>query len=105
MDFIRIYIRDQFGVDHEIVLPNDPAYSLMELLRAADFPILGTCGGIALCASCQIYVLSNHLLNEKNDAEEKLLDTLVNSKNNSRLACQLRIHESLDQMILQIVGE
>ncbi|MBK8449896.1 MAG: 2Fe-2S iron-sulfur cluster binding domain-containing protein [Saprospiraceae bacterium] len=102
MEFINIYIRDRSKTDHVIELPNDPAYSLMEMLRAAELPILGTCGGMALCASCHIYILSSHKLPNKNNAEEQLLDSLINSKENSRLACQLHIHESLDQLIIEI---
>jgi ferredoxin-2, mitochondrial len=102
MEFITLYIRDKNSNLHEIQLPNDPAFSLMELLRAAELPILGTCGGMALCASCHIYIHSPVQLHEQNEAEERLLDSLMNSRDNSRLSCQIRMSDKLEGLILEI---
>jgi 2Fe-2S ferredoxin len=104
MEFITIYIKEKEQEIKKFLLPNDPSYSLMELMRAVELPVPGTCGGIALCASCHIYVLSEHNLSIANEEEISLLDSLPNSKNNSRLSCQLRINESLNNLIIEIAG-
>ena len=37
-----------------------------------NFPVEGTCGGMALCASCQCYVNSgNHTIPEKSGGRRK----------------------------------
>ncbi len=77
----------------------------MELLRSSELPIPGTCDGMALCASCHIYVLSDQHLSDKNEDEQRLLDSLANSHENSRLSCQLRMGESLHKLILEIAPE
>jgi len=77
----------------------------MELLKDSELPILGTCGGMALCASCHIYVHSENNLPAIKDAEELLLDSLVNSQQNSRLACQIPVGDYLDQLILEIADQ
>ncbi len=102
MEYITIYIKDKTDKNRAVTLPNDPAFSLMEMLRAAELPILGTCGGMALCASCHIYIHSNHVLPEISEEEARTLDSLPNFKANSRLSCQLRISESLDQLQIEI---
>lgn len=105
MEFITIYIQDKVHAKREFILPNEPAFSLMEMLRANELPIPGTCDGIALCASCHIYILSDHALTQKNDEEIKLLDSLPNSEINSRLSCQLRMNESLDKLYIELAVE
>jgi 2Fe-2S ferredoxin len=36
----------------------DMAMNIMELCKAYELPVEGTCGGMAMCASCQCYVLN-----------------------------------------------
>jgi ferredoxin len=104
MDFITIFIKDKTQNKREFILPNDPAFSLMEMLRASELPVLGTCGGIALCASCHIYVLSDNALPKQNEEELKLLDSLHNYQSNSRLSCQLRMNDKLHQLTIEIAS-
>lgn len=105
MEWLTIIIRDKNQIDHTIQIPNEASYSLMELLKASELPILGTCGGMALCASCHIYIHSENALPEMKDAEELLLDSLVNSKQNSRLSCQIPVGDYLDQLIIEIADQ
>jgi 2Fe-2S ferredoxin len=105
MEFLTIFIKDKTQNIQEIILPNDPSFSLMELLRAAELPILGTCGGMALCASCHIYIHSNHTLPQKSDSENLVLDGLPNSQINSRLSCQLRMNDSLDKLFIELATD
>ncbi len=105
LEVIHIQIIDKLNQKHELQFPNDSSYSLMEMLRAAELPILGTCGGLALCASCHVYILSNQSLPNMKVEEEHLLDSLHNSKSNSRLSCQLRVNDILDGLICQLAPE
>jgi len=105
MSDITIKIKDREGVVHELQAPTDMAMNIMELCKAYELPVEGTCGGMAMCASCQCYVLSNHNLPEKQDAEEDMLDQAFYVEDNSRLGCQLPITEELDGLEIELAPE
>ena len=89
---ISFEVEDLSGTNRTIEVPEDISLSLMEVLVASDYPVLATCGGMALCATCHVLVeegMDN--LNPSNDAELDMLDTLPDASHNSRLACQIRI--------------
>ncbi|MEQ8810330.1 MAG: 2Fe-2S iron-sulfur cluster-binding protein [Imperialibacter sp.] len=93
---IKFKVEDRAGEVLEIEVPGDMGLNLMEVLKASEFPVLGTCGGMALCASCHVSVEEGlDQLDEQRDAELDMLDTLPNALPNSRLACQLPINEKL----------
>lgn len=102
---ITIYIVHPDGTRDDLELPTDLNMSLMEVLRANGYPILATCGGIALCATCAIEVLSGskHLLPAM-DQELDMLDTLPDSNGSIRLACQIRLSPALDGMVIRLAG-
>ena len=52
MSDITIFLKDRTGKEHELIAPTDMAMNLMELCKAYELPVEGTCGGMALCASC-----------------------------------------------------
>lgn len=81
------------------------AMSLMEVLKGSGYPIEARCGGMALCATCHIEVLSDTHLPEPHDEELAMLDTTPNYTEHSRLSCQLRINEAMNGMKLRILGE
>ena len=56
---IQISVIDREGVTHELMAPTDMNMNLMEVCKAHELPVEGTCGGMALCASCQCYVLGS----------------------------------------------
>lgn len=101
---ITIYVQDSFGERHALTLPTDITLNLMEALKAGEFPVLGTCGGMALCASCHIEVLEGEVPNEPQDAEWSMLDTVPAITDRSRLACQIPITEELDGLVVRIIG-
>lgn len=51
---------------------------------------------MALCASCHMYILSDHELPELSEDEENMLDQAFFVKPNSRLGCQIKISEEVD---------
>ena len=54
---IKITVIDRTGESHQLQAPTDIAMNLMEVCKAYELPIEGTCGGMAMCASCQCYIL------------------------------------------------
>lgn len=99
MSDIKIKITDREGVVHQVDAPTDMNMNLMEVVRSYELApegTLGICGGMAMCASCQCYVLSEHNLPEKSDDEEAMLSEAFFVKDNSRLGCQIHMTEELD---------
>ena len=105
---VTIYITDRNGVKHEVLAPTDMNMNVMELIRSyelAEEGTVGICGGMAMCASCQCYVLNNVLQTERNDDEEAMLSEAFNVKENSRLGCQIHITEAIDGLAIELAPE
>jgi len=103
-DLINITVEDQEGNINNLELPTDISLSLMEALKASEYDILATCGGMALCATCHIQVLDDFELPEPGDDEADMLDTLHNAASDSRLSCQIRVTPELQGMRIKIIG-
>tara|TARA_R110002124_G_scaffold65038_5_gene178076 strand:- start:107 stop:430 length:324 start_codon:yes stop_codon:yes gene_type:complete len=98
---IHVEIDNQERVPLEI--PVDMGLSLMEVLKAYEYDILATCGGMALCATCHIEVLQGaELLPDSNDAELDILDTMPDANEKSRLACQLRPSVEMNGLVIRL---
>ena len=102
---IKITVIDQEGVSHQLDAPTDMAMNLMEVCKAYELPVEGTCGGMAMCASCQCYVLSDHPLNEKSPDEEAMLSEAFHVKENSRLGCQIPMDKKLEGLKVELAPE
>ena len=105
---VTIKITDREGVLHEIQAPTDMAMNLMEVVRSYELAPEGTvgiCGGMAMCASCQCYILSDSALPKKSDDEEAMLSEAYNVKKNSRLGCQIFITSELDGLRVELAPE
>ena len=76
-------------------------YSLA-LYELAEEGSIGTCGGMAMCSSCQCYIISDHKLPDKNEDEIAMLSESFYEKKNSRLGCQLFITPELDGLEIKI---
>lgn len=105
MKDITITIIDREGERHELLAPTDMAINIMEVCKAHELPVEGTCGGMALCASCQCYILSDHALDAKSDDEEAMLAEAFNVRATSRLGCQIHITEALDGLEIELAPE
>lgn len=105
---VTIYITDRKGVKHEVQAPTDMNMNVMELIRSyelAEEGTIGICGGMAMCASCQCYLLNDVLQTERNDDEEAMLADAYHVKDNSRLGCQIHITEDLEGLAIEISPE
>ncbi|SHG96864.1 2Fe-2S iron-sulfur cluster-binding family protein [Winogradskyella jejuensis] len=105
---VTITIIDRDGVTHQIEAPTDMAMNLMEVVRSYELApegTIGVCGGMAMCASCQCYVKSNHELPEMQDDEEAMLSEAFYVKDNSRLGCQIHITPDLEGLEVELAPE
>ena len=105
MSDVRINVKDREGVMHELLAPTDMAMNLMEVFKAYELPVEGTCGGMAMCASCQCYIESSHELNEMQDDEEAMLNESFYVKDNSRLGCQIPITNELHGLEVELAPD
>ncbi len=105
---VKITIIDREGESHEIDAPTDMNMNLMEVVRSYELApegTIGICGGMAMCASCQCYVLSDTELPEMQDDEEAMLAEAFHVEDNSRLGCQIPITEELAGLKVQLAPE
>ncbi|WMI69347.1 2Fe-2S iron-sulfur cluster-binding protein [Mangrovimonas sp. YM274] len=105
---INITIIDREGVSHEVEAPTDMAMNLMEVVRSYELApegTIGVCGGMAMCASCQCYVLSEHELPEMQDEEEAMLAEAFYVKDSSRLGCQIQMTQELEGLKVELAPE
>lgn len=108
MTDIKVTIIDRQGVKHEVDAPTDMNMNLMEIVRSYELApegTIGICGGMAMCASCQCYVLSDHELPEMSCDEDLMLSEAFNVKDNSRLGCQIFIKEELEGLEIELAPE
>lgn len=105
---VTLFITDRNGVKHEVLAPTDMNMNVMELIRSyelAEEGTVGICGGMAMCASCQCYLLNDVLKTERNDDEEAMLAEAYHVKDNSRLGCQIHISKDLEGLEIEIAPE
>lgn len=105
---ITIIITDRDGITHEVQAPTDMNLNIMEIVRMYELApegTIGVCGGMAMCASCQCYVMNDVLKTDRNDDEEAMLSEAFNVKPNSRLGCQIPITEDLDGLEIELAPE
>ena len=102
---IKVTIIDREGTSHELLGPTDMSMNIMELCKAYELPVLGECGGMAMCATCQCYLESDTALEEQSDAELDMLDQAFFVKSNSRLGCQIQLSDEINGIVLRLAPE
>jgi len=100
---INITVEDHSGNRRDLEVPTDVGLNLMEVLKAYEYDIQATCGGMGLCATCHIEVLRGaENLRQCNDNELDTLDTLPDADQNSRLACQIRPGDEMNGLEIRL---
>ncbi len=99
---IKITVIDREDQSHELEAPTDMNMNIMELCKAYDLPVEGTCGGMALCSTCHCYIQTDHELNKATEDEEDMLDQAFFVEDNSRLGCQLKLKDELDGLVIKL---
>jgi 2Fe-2S ferredoxin len=102
---IKIKVIDRKGKEHELEAPTDMNLNLMELCKAYELPVEGTCGGMALCSTCHVYINSTHDLQPATEAEEDMLDQAFFVEDNSRLGCQIKLADEMDGLEVKLAPQ
>ena len=105
---VLITIIDRDGVKHQVNAPTDMAMNLMEVVRSFELApegTIGVCGGMAMCASCQCYIISDTELPEMLDDEEAMLSEAFYVRDNSRLSCQIPIKPNIEGLEVELAPE
>ena len=78
--------------------------TLLEIAKKNNLDLEGACGGEMICSTCHVYILSKHLesLKKQSKEEKEILLLTNNLKKNSRLACQIKITEELENLLFEI---
>lgn len=91
------------GTTHEVDAP--AGHSVMEAAKNNDVPgIDADCGGACACATCHVFVDPAWLsrTGTKGQMEHDMLDIAEGAQPNSRLACQIRIDDTLDGLTVHV---
>jgi len=104
-NIVNITVIDREGVEHKLEAPTDMNMNMMELCKSYELPVKGTCGGMAMCASCQMYIKTDHVPIVRSDDEQAMLDEAWYVEDNSRLGCQIQVTEELDGLIVELAPE
>jgi len=100
---ITITVEDKNGERQQVEIGPNEDISLMDALKNSGYDILAACGGMALCATCHVQVLSGaDKLPSPGEAEMIMLDTLPDAAVNSRLSCQIKVNENLNNAVIRI---
>jgi ferredoxin len=105
---INIQIIDRQGDIHNVMAPTDMNLNIMEVIKIYELApdgTIGICGGMAMCASCQCYILNDIEIPEKSDEEDAMLWEAFNVQDNSRLGCQIQITPTLNGLKLALAPE
>jgi 2Fe-2S ferredoxin len=66
--------------------------------------IIGDCGGCLTCGTCHVYVDPAWIdkLEPPDEAEQALLECVVDQRPNSRLSCQIVVSDALDGLVVHV---
>ena len=94
------------GETQTLEVPNDMGLNLMELLKGEAYETIeGTCGGMALCATCHVKVaFAEPVLSRPSNDELDMLETLPFIYEESRLACQIKLNKEIEQLTIEIIN-
>jgi ferredoxin, 2Fe-2S len=99
----KITYREFGGKEH--VIEAAPGSSVMEgAVHNNIRGVIAECGGCCSCATCHVYVDPAWIekLDEKSEEETAMLEAVCDPRPNSRLACQIKVSERLDGLIVQL---
>lgn len=99
----KITYLEHNGTKH--VVDVKPGLSVMEGAVKNNIPgIDADCGGACACATCHVYVDEawRDKTGERSAMEVSMLDFAENVKPNSRLACQIKVSDALDGLIVRM---
>jgi 2Fe-2S ferredoxin len=98
----RIKYIENEGTEHVVDVPD--GLSVMEGAVRYTIPgIDGDCGGACACATCHVYVEEGWMekLPPMRELERDMLDFAFDVKENSRLACQIKVSPETEGLVVR----
>jgi ferredoxin, 2Fe-2S len=97
---LRMKVRVLNSAGEEKILKAEPGMRLMEVIRNSGMPIRAECGGACACATCHVYVDAEWFrrLPPPDENETALIEFAEGVGELSRLSCQIRLTEQLDDI-------
>lgn len=83
----------------------DPGITVMEAAKQNDIAgIEAECGGACACATCHVYIDAawQEKVGKPGDMEEDMLDFAFDVRDESRLACQIKVTPELDGLVVSV---
>jgi ferredoxin len=79
---------------------------LLDVAQAAGQPLEGTCEGQMACSTCHVIVEPEDFarLPAASEEEEDMLDLAAHVTRHSRLACQIWLSETLENLTVRMPG-
>lgn len=93
--------------DNETITVEASSGTVMELAVQNNVKgIDGDCGGVCSCATCHVHVAPEFMerLGTASEIEADMLEFQDDANEFSRLACQLKISEAFDGLVLQVAN-
>ena len=92
------------GIERLVDVP--AGTTILEAAKANDLPMVGTCGGSMVCATCHVMIAADDRarLPPPTEDEEDTLDLAFNVTGDSRLGCQIRLTEELDGIRIRLTS-
>ena len=97
----KIIFIEHDGTRHEV--EGDIGATVMETALRNDIGgIVAECGGSCTCATCLVHVDEVWFpkVGKPNEEEDQMLDAAFEVKPTSRLACQIKVTEAIDGLIV-----
>ncbi len=100
---VRITYVEHDGTEHRVEVP--VGLTVMRGARDNDVPgILAECGGACACGTCRVFVAEafREIVGGPNPIEEAVLEIDDSTRPGKRLACQIKVTEALDGLIVDM---
>ena len=80
--------------------------TLLEIAENNDIPVSAPCGGNLACGQCHVVIDEAFFskTGEVSEREQDVLDFVPDVTSTSRLACQVKVTEELDGIIVNVVS-
>jgi 2Fe-2S ferredoxin len=103
---IKLTVKTRDGASH--LIDSAPNLTLMEAIRKAGiYELVALCGGSCSCATCHVFVEGgpDEVRTPASADEDELLESADYRIAASRLACQIKLNDALEGLVVQIAPE
>jgi 2Fe-2S ferredoxin len=100
----KVFFVQMDGTERLVDVP--AGASVLEAAKSHDLPMVGTCGGSMVCATCHVMIdaADRAKLPPPTEDEEDTLDLAFGVTSDSRLGCQIRLSERLEGIRIRLTS-